>query len=190
MTNFFLATLVILLTTVPASSFRCSPSSSSSPIHQSKSPSAKFSTISASIRTAATSTSHTQRCNTQLSAEAVASPNSDESSSSSSSTALTKQQKRLQQIRKEGGFFAFNTKYGALNPYAIYYGLVSIGLGLVWFVFLTLSQLLYKVTGDRVDKKRRLPVFFSHVWGTLLMVFTGCFPKVENWDIIKEFHKR
>lgn len=136
-------------------------------------------------------------CITKLSAaSSVASSSGDDSSSSSSSTeesnnkALTKQQKRIQQIRKEGGLFAFNTKYGALNPYAIYYGLVSIGLGLVWFVFLTLSQLFYKITGGRFDKKRRLPVFFSHVWGTLLMLFTGCFPKIENWDIIGEFHKR
>ena len=99
-------------------------------------------------------------------------------------------QKRMQQIRKEGEFLAFNTKFGALNPYAIYYGLVSIALGLVWFVALTFSQLFYKVTGGRFDKKRRLPVFFSHVWGTLLMLFTGSFPKIENWDIIREFHKR
>lgn len=66
---------------------------------------------------------------------------------------------------------------------------MSIALGLVWFVALTFSQLFYKVTGGRFDKKRRLPVFFSHVWGTLLMLFTGSFPKIENWDIIREFHK-
>lgn len=116
---------------------------------------------------------------------AVATPSNDDSLAT-----LTKQQKRNQQIRKEGGLLAFNTKFGALNPFAIYYGLVSIALGLVWFVALTFSQLFYKLTGERLDKRRRLPVFFSHVWGTLLMLFTGCFPKVENWDVIREFHKR
>ena len=85
---------------------------------------------------------------------------------------------------------AFNTKFGALNPFAIYYGLVSIVLGLIWFVALTFSQLFYKLTGGRLDKNRRLPVFCGHVWGTLLMLFTGCFPKVENWDVIREFYKR
>ena len=125
-----------------------------------------------------------------LSAEAVATPSNDDSSSTTTTTTLTKQQKRMQQIRKEGGIFAINTKLGAINPYAIYYGLVSIALGLVWFVALTFSQLFYTLTGGRLDQKRRLPVFFSHVWGTLLMLFTGSFPKVENWDVIREFHKR
>ena len=123
---------------------------------------------------------------------AAASPNEPTTSTPTDKMqqkALTKQQKRLQQIRKEGGPLAFNTKYGALNPFAIYYGLVSIGLGLIWFVLLTLSQLFYKLTGGRFDTKRRLPVFFSHCWGTLLMAFTGCFPKIENANIVKEFHK-
>ncbi|KAL7470604.1 hypothetical protein ACHAXS_010858 [Conticribra weissflogii] len=124
------------------------------------------------------------------SAASVPSPsNESESSSASGEVSLTKQQKRLKQIREEGGIFAFNTKYGALNPFGIYYGLTSIALGLVWFVGLTASQLLYKVTGDKLDKKRRIPVFLSHVWGTLLMLFTACFPKIENGKIIKDFHK-
>lgn len=125
------------------------------------------------------------------SAAAVPSPSDDsENSSASGEVVLTKQQKRLKRIRKEGGIFAFNTKYGALNPFGIYYGLTSIALGLVWFVALTASQLFYKVTGNRLDKKRRIPVFLSHVWGTLLMLFTACFPKIENGKIIKDFHKR
>jgi len=56
-------------------------------------------------------------------------------------------------------------------------------------VAITASQLFYKVTGERFDKKRRIPVFFGHVWGYLLMLLTGCIPKIENNDIIKEFHK-
>ena len=103
---------------------------------------------------------------------------------------LTKQQKRARQIRREGGMFAFDTKFGALNPFAIYYGLVSIALGLVWFAALTACDLLYRITGGRVDRNRRVPVFLSHAWGTLLMLLTGCFPKVENGNIVREFHKR
>ena len=67
---------------------------------------------------------------TKLSASVAADANNPPATSTSEK-ALTKQQKRLAQIRAEGGSLAFNTKYGALNPYAIYYGLVSIRLGLV-----------------------------------------------------------
>lgn len=129
----------------------------------------------------------TRRTSLHLSAAAVATPNNDDSSST---TALTKQQKRMQQIKNEGGIFSFNTKFGALNPYAIYHGLVSIALGLVWFVALSFAKLFYTLTGNKLDKKRRIPVFCSHVWGTLLLFFTGSFPTVENGDVIKEFHKR
>ena len=80
---------------------------------------------------------------------------------------------------KEGGPLTFNTKYGALNPFAIYYGLVSIGLGLIWFVLLTLSQLFYKLTGGRFDTKRRLPVFFSHCWGYVSSA-SRAFPKLDS----------
>jgi hypothetical protein len=59
------------------------------------------------------------------------------------------------QIRAEGGPFAFNTKYGALNPYGIYYGLVSIVLGIAWLVALLGVQLLYAITGNRFDKMVR-----------------------------------
>ncbi len=129
-----------------------------------------------------------RRTSLHLSAAAVATPNNDDSSSATAT--LTKQQKRMQQIKNEGGIFSFNTKFGALNPFAIYYGLVSIALGLVWFVALSFAKLFYMLTGNKLDKKRRIPVFCSHVWGTLLMLFTGSFPTVENWDVIKEFHKR
>lgn len=124
-------------------------------------------------------------------ASAVAAAASDASISTNAASTVdqTKQQKRAAQIRAEGGPLSFNTKYGALNPFAIYYGLTSIALGLVWFAALSIMQIFYKLTGDRFDKRRRIPVFLSHVWGTCLMALTGCFPKVENWQIIKEFHK-
>jgi hypothetical protein len=146
------------------------------------------------------STKCNTRCTTTLWMSAATAASFDSSpkdgeaiatSSAGTTTALaTKQQKRLQQIRSEGGPLAFNTKFGALNPFAIYYGLVSIGLGLIWFMALSACQLMYTLTGNRVDKKRRIPVFLSHVWGTLLMTFTGCFPRVENGAIVKNFHKR
>ena len=100
-----------------------------------------------------------------------------------------KKQERKALIRKEGGLFAFDTKYGALNPFAIYYGLVSIILGIPWFIALTLCQLMYKITGDRFDRRRRIVITITHVWGTLLMRLTHCFPKIENHKTLLDFYK-
>ncbi|EJK75788.1 hypothetical protein THAOC_02478, partial [Thalassiosira oceanica] len=83
------------------------------------------------------------------------SPSAAEVASSDDDTPMTKQQQRMKQIREEGGPLAFNTKYGALNPYGIYYGIVSVGLGLVWLALLTMSSVFYKITGNRFDKRRR-----------------------------------
>jgi hypothetical protein len=69
------------------------------------------------------------------------------------STKMTTKEQLRQQALKEGGLFTFNTKYGALNPYAIFYGLTSIFLGIFWFAALTAIQFLYFVTGGRVDKR-------------------------------------
>ena len=101
-----------------------------------------------------------------------------------------KKQERAEMIRAEGGRLAFDTKYGALNPYAIYYGLTSIVLGLVWFVALSTAQLFYFVTRNRFDKNRRIPVFLSHVWGTLLLRMTRSFPVMENRDVLLDFYKQ
>lgn len=93
-------------------------------------------------------------------------------------------------IRKEGGLFSFNTKYGALNLYGIYYGLLAIGLGFVWYAALVASQLLYFVTRGRVDKNKRLPTFFTHAWGVTLMRLSWGNPKMENRHILKDFFKQ
>lgn len=101
-----------------------------------------------------------------------------------------KRQQRRELIRSEGGPLAFDTKYGALNPYAIYYGLTSIALGLVWFVALSMAQLFYFVTRGKLDTKRRLPVFLSHIWGTCLLRLTRNFPRMENRDVLLDFYKQ
>lgn len=114
------------------------------------------------------------------------------SSGDGSVEGLTAEEKKKQQrklIRQEGGLFAFNTKYGALNPFAIYYGLVAIFLGIPWFFALTFCQLFYFVTRGKVDQQRRMPVFITHIWGTLLMRLTGCYPKMVNKEILKQFYK-
>ena len=115
---------------------------------------------------------------------------SSSSHAAADGTTMTKQQRRIAQIRKEGGIFAFNTKFGALNPFAIYYGITSILLGFIWVTAITACDILYKLTGNKIDSRRRVPVFLSHIWGRLLMLFTGCTPTIVNGDIVKDFHKR
>jgi len=85
---------------------------------------------------------------------------------------------------------AFNTKYGALNPFGIFYGLTSIILGLVWYAGIQSCRLFYLLTGNRFDKNKRLPIFFGHVWGVLLMRLTNCYPKIYNKEIIDELYKK
>jgi hypothetical protein len=101
-----------------------------------------------------------------------------------------KRQERKKLIRKEGGLFAFDTKYGALNPFAIYYGLTSILLGIPWFIALNLYQLFRVVTFGKIDTRRQVPIFLSHCWGVTLMKLTRCYPKMENMDVLKQFYKR
>jgi hypothetical protein len=64
-----------------------------------------------------------------------------------------KKKEEWKRLRKEGGIFTFNTPVGALNPFAIYYGLTSIILGIPWFISLKFCQLMYFVTRGRFDKK-------------------------------------
>ena len=63
---------------------------------------------------------------------------------------------KLKKLREHGGMLTFNTPIGALNPFAIYYGLMSLFLGLPWLIALKSCQLLYWITGGRFDKKVRL----------------------------------
>jgi 1-acyl-sn-glycerol-3-phosphate acyltransferase len=96
---------------------------------------------------------------------------------------------RKELIRKEGGWLSFQTPFGGLNPFGIYYGLTSILLGIPWFFALCLCQLLYFVTGNRVDKQRAIPTFLSHIWGLSLMTLTRCWPKIKNKEILDNFYK-
>lgn len=87
------------------------------------------------------------------------------------------------------GLFTFKTKYGYINPFGIYYGVTAILLGLPWFVELLFCQLLYKLTNSKFDKLKRLPSFFSQVWGELLLRLTRSLPKVENQEMLNNFYK-
>jgi hypothetical protein len=63
--------------------------------------------------------------------------------------------KTIKELRKEGGILTFNTPIGALNPFAIYYGLMSIFLGIPWYIAMKFTQLLYWISRGKFDKKVR-----------------------------------
>lgn len=88
---------------------------------------------------------------------------------------------------RDGGRLSFQTKYGRLNPFAIYYGTVAILLGLPWFVGLILCQLFYKFTRERWDVNKRMPHFISHLWGMSLLRLSRSYPKVEGREILDNF---
>jgi hypothetical protein len=107
------------------------------------------------------STSRTFTIRNVASASAATASSDGENTTQLSPTQVEKETRR-KQIREEGGPFAFNTKYGALNPFAIYYGLTAIVLGLPWFAALTCCQLLYTITGGRVDKNVSFCLCWTH----------------------------
>lgn len=88
-----------------------------------------------------------------------------------------------------GEFLKFKTKYGYLNPFAIYYGATSILLGIPWFIALNLCQLFYTITGNKIDKLKRLPNFVSQIWGESLMKLTRSTPVIEGQEILDKLEK-
>jgi 1-acyl-sn-glycerol-3-phosphate acyltransferase len=87
------------------------------------------------------------------------------------------------------GLFEFKTKAGWINPFSLYYGFVALFLGLPWFIGLTIAQILYTITRDKFDQKRRIPIFLSHCWGVALLFLTRSIPDIEGHDILKKFYK-
>ena len=114
-----------------------------------------FTTRSFSVTNSGLSTSQTTTPRRSFSSLAIATATGGEDSSTELSPQEKKRKERKLLIRQEGGRFAFDTKYGALNPFAIYYGLTAILLGIPWFVALTLCQVFYFLTGNKIDKQVR-----------------------------------
>jgi len=126
------------------------------------------------------------RLNNAASATASSSPSGD----NGESVVKSAKEVNWKKAKAEGGPFTFRTKYGALNPYAIYYGVTSIFLGLFWYAALLGLDLLYFLSRGRFDKRRRLVNFFSQMWGETLMRFVWARPKFEGRHILKEFYKK
>lgn len=113
-----------------------------------------------------------------------------EESAAESGTSLKQKKKTYEELRKEGGPLTFNTPIGALNPFAIYYFFVSVGLGIPWICFVKMWQFVHWISRGRFDPKRRIPIFFGHCWGMALMRLTRCYPVIKNREIITEYFKK
>ena len=76
---------------------------------------------------------------------------------------------------------------GRLNLFGLYYGSVSILLGLVWmmanFSTWVMYNFFWRVLRFRwFDPARRFAILLAHVWGVCLMRFTRCYPVIEVAD--------
>lgn len=100
-----------------------------------------------------------------------------------------KWEERVARVKSLGGPFTIMTPVGAMNPYGFYYGVTSIALGLIWYAELVMCKILYFISRNRIDTMRRLPGFFSQIWGTLLMTLTRGWPEYVNMDILQKFYK-
>jgi hypothetical protein len=89
----------------------------------------------------------------------------------------------------KGGFLIFKTKFGYLNPFAIYYGITAIVWALPWFAALTLCQIMYKITNNKWDKMRRVPIFCGHIWINIVLRLTNSMPEIEGLDILEKVDK-
>ena len=68
---------------------------------------------------------------------------------------VAKKKKTYKELRAEGGPLTFNTPIGALNPFAIYYFVTSVVLGIPWFLSCKLCQFMYWITRNKFDPKVR-----------------------------------
>jgi len=110
-------------------------------------------------------------------------------SEASTPEAPAKTKRTYKELRAEGGPFTFNTPIGALNLFGLYYFFVSVTLGIPWCILSSVCQFLYKITGNRFDPKRRVPIFVGHCWGMALLRLTRCYPKIKNRELIIDFYK-
>lgn len=109
--------------------------------------------------------------------------------STSTTASIKKKRASIEELRKKGGMFSFDTPAGALNLYGIVYGVTAIGLGLIWYVGTMSWKLMHFLSGKRFDKMAIGPILLGQVWGRTLMKLTLADPKIENHEILKNFYK-
>lgn len=77
-----------------------------------------------------------------------------------------------------------------LNIFGVLFGIIGVSLGFLWWLGLAFCQLFQFVTRQKFDPYWRLPVEISHLWGTLTLRLTNCYPVITGKENLKEIYKK
>ena len=77
-----------------------------------------------------------------------------------------------------------------LNIFGVLFGIIGVSLGFLWWLGLAFCQLFQFVTRQKFDPYWRLPVEVSHLWGTLTLRLTNCYPVITGKENLKEIYKK
>jgi len=77
-----------------------------------------------------------------------------------------------------------------LNWFGAFWGFVGVSLGFVWWSSLALCQAFQFLTRQRLDRQRCIPVHVTHLWGTLVLRLTNCYPVITGKNNLKTIYKR
>lgn len=94
---------------------------------------------------------------------------------------------------KWGPEITLGSKGLKMNLYGLFYGVLGISLGLIWWSSLMLLEGFYKLCppwknkdkDNIIDPHRWLPTTISYLWGFAVLSLTGCLPKVEGKENLK-----
>eukprot|EP00816_Leptocylindrus_hargravesii_P011856 CAMPEP_0196823190 /NCGR_PEP_ID=MMETSP1362-20130617/86482_1 /TAXON_ID=163516 /ORGANISM="Leptocylindrus danicus, Strain CCMP1856" /LENGTH=314 /DNA_ID=CAMNT_0042202981 /DNA_START=27 /DNA_END=971 /DNA_ORIENTATION=- len=84
--------------------------------------------------------------------------------------------------------FAVKTKLGAFNPFGLYYGMLSIFLGIIWYAATMTYALVYYLSRGKIDRNRRVPIFLGHVWGWINLRLARSYPVIENREVLDNLY--
>mmetsp|Transcript_16099 Transcript_16099/g.39429 ORF Transcript_16099/g.39429 Transcript_16099/m.39429 type:complete len:222 (+) Transcript_16099:129-794(+) len=77
-----------------------------------------------------------------------------------------------------------------LNWYGTIFGIIGVSLGFVWWASLAAYQGFQSLTRQKFDRQRRVPVEFGHLWGTIVLRLTNCYPVISGKKNLKAIYKR
>lgn len=77
-----------------------------------------------------------------------------------------------------------------LNWYGVIWGIIGVSLGFFWWAGLAFCQVFQFLTRQKFDPQWRLPVEVGHLWGTVVLRLTNCYPVVSGKENLKAIYKR
>lgn len=77
-----------------------------------------------------------------------------------------------------------------LNWYGAIWGIIGVSLGFLWWAALSACQAFQFVTRHKFDRQRRLPVEIGHLWGTIVLRLTNCYPVIRGKENLKTVYNR